>query len=74
MRITPSYILDKWATEKKDQLFIWLSDLSITSKKCEKKKLIATLFMDIKKIFDIVSKRQLFNQIIELEIDSNLLT
>lgn len=38
------------------------------------KKLVAALFMDIKMAFDNVSKRQLLNQMIELELDGDLMT
>lgn len=42
-------------------------------KKWEEIKLITTFFMDIKGVVDHVSKRQLFNQIIELDIHNDFL-
>lgn len=38
------------------------------------KKLVAALFIDIKGVFDHVSKRQLLTRILELEIEGNLMT
>ena len=40
----------------------------------EEKKLAAALFMDVKGAFDNVSKGQLLNQMIKLEIDGNIVT
>ena len=40
--------------------------------KWAKKKLAASLFMDVKGAFDYVSKRQLIKRMIELGVDGNL--
>ena len=41
-------------------------------KKWQEKKIAVVLFIDIKRVFDHVSKNQLFRQIIKLGINSDL--
>lgn len=43
-------------------------------KKLEGKKLVTALFIDVKGVFDYVSKGKLFSRMIRLDIDRNLVT